>query len=276
MPDPTPTPTPATALGGTPPGAAPNASTTPPAGGGSVLAPPPAPLTDLIPEKYRVMNGDALDLEASVRKLAPGYAELSKRLVDSGLPPETPEQYDVAELPGGIKFADLKNDPKTAAWLKGAHSRGMSNKQIEHVFNGFAELIGDLGTGETAMTQETCVAELRKVWADDAAFAKNTRAAQRGAQAFAQKAGLDFAELERRYGNDPLFVRFAAALGAEVAEAAPIPTGAGGTGATNVDEQIAAITAQMYALQPHDPQREPLREKLLKLYEMKHPPRRVA
>lgn len=276
MPDPNATPPAGAPAGGTPAGAPPNASTTPPAGGGSVLAPPPAPLHELVPEKYLVKNGEAVDLEATIRKLAPGYSELHKRLVDGGAPPESAEAYDVKELPNGVKFEDLKKDPATAAWLKGAHSRGMTNKQIEHVFNGLADFLGDVGTGEAALSMEDCTAELRKVWTTDADFAKNTAAATRGAQAFAAKAGIDFAQLEARYGNDPVIVRLLAAIGAEVSEAAPLPTGAANPGGTNVDEEIANLTKQMYGMQPHDPQREVLRERLLKLYERKHPRRHVA
>jgi hypothetical protein len=254
-----------------------NASGAGAAAGGSVLAPAPAPIHEVIPEKYRVMAGekaDQFDLEQSARKLAAGYGELSQRLGAGEAPPSTPDEYNPGDIEGGLKFEDLKKDPETANWLKSAHALGMTNKQVKHVFDGLSKLLVDQAAGDAALSAEQATAELRKLWKTDQEFTTNRDAAVRAVNAFAPKVGVDAAELIRRYGNDPTFIRFAAALGAEIREDAPV--GGNAPAPVDFDAQVKAIDEQLSKLPGWSPERPALVEKKLALFEAKHGKKRVG
>jgi hypothetical protein len=181
-------------------------------------------------------------------------------------PPKDADAYEAKDLPNGLNFAELRKDPKMGAWLKGAHAKGMSNAQIQHVFSGFAEFLGD----EHALSAEECVGELRGLWKDDASFGANMKAAERAARQLGTKAGIPFDDINKTYGNDPKILRLLAAIGAELKEDTSVTDAAGGGGVEGIDEQIAAIDKQLAALLPAEyDKRQPLLDKKLKLYERK-------
>jgi hypothetical protein len=229
---------------------------------------------DWLPEKYRVSKDDkSLDLEASARKLAGGYSELARRMQEVGLPPDSPEAYDVKELPAGLNFEELKKDPKMQTWLKGAHAKGMTNAQIQHVMSGLADFVG----GDASLTAEEATAELGKVWTSPADFQRNQRAAYRAASAIAQQMGVSYDDLEAAgLGNNPVFVRVMAHIGAQMREdQAPNNPGTP-AGAGNVDEQISQIRKELETMPKGDRRRRELNDRLVKLHEQKAGGRRAA
>lgn len=248
------------------------------AAGGDKGAPAPGSATalggatnqnDWIPEKYRVMGADGktLDVDASFRKTAAGYGELHQRLVAGEGPPKDADAYDAKDLPHGLNFAEMRKDPKMGAWLKGAHAKGMSNAQIQHVFSGFAEYLG----ADQELSVEECVGKLRETWKDDASYGTNMQAADRAAKQLAQKTGITYDQINKAYGNDPVIVRLLAAIGAEMKEDASVTAaGAGGGGdGGNIDEQIAAIDKQLLELPPGSDKRTTLIEQKMRLYDRK-------
>lgn len=178
---------------------------------GSAAAPAPAaPAPEAPPaiaEKFIVKGPDGqTDWQASALKQAQSYSHLEKRLGAGEAPPAKPEDY-APTLPEGLSMDALKGDPKFAGFLKGAHSRGVNNAQLSWIMQEYAQRL----TPDPAMAE----AELRKVWADDATLTQNLGLSHRATKAFG---GDLFETLEKKFGNDPDFIRFTAAIGKELGE----------------------------------------------------------
>lgn len=224
---------------------------------------------DWVPEKYRVVKEDkSFDLEGSARKLAGGYGELNQQLVAHGLPPKDPDSYEVKELPGGLKFEEFRKDPKFASQLKGFHAVGITNKQLTAVMGAFSEFI----SGDAEASAEDCTKTLGEVWKTEQEYATQVKASYRAANVLAVKAGLSYADLEQAgLGNNPVFVRVMAAIGAEMKEDSPADAAALSALPGDFDAQIAAIDEQLTKLTPYEAdKRGPLIDRKLKLFEVRY------
>lgn len=182
-------------------------------------APAAAPAGDgdkppVIPEKYQVKNEDgSINWEASALKQAQGYQHLAQRL-GSDAPPKTVDDY-APELPQGMTMDALKQDPLFAGFLKGAHSKGMTNAQVSYILGEFQQRVQMLN--EQRADPELAAVELQKVWTVPGEFDKGLSNAYRGAKAFAVDA--EHAQrLEQKFGSDPDFIRLMAKVGAELGE----------------------------------------------------------
>ncbi|HIE4193226.1 MULTISPECIES: hypothetical protein [Burkholderia] len=186
---------------------------------------------DWLPEKYRVNGADgALDLTASAQKLAGGYGELSKRMVDGGAPPAAAAEYQVT-IPEQFKDAvgDLNNDKLFTEFRADMHALGLSQKQFDGVMAKYFSVVPGLVAGGQQYSSESATADLRKTWGDDATFQKNVGLAFRASSAVAKAADMSFDDLEKAgLANNPTFIRIMAALGPEFAEDAPTNGSAGG------------------------------------------------
>ncbi|MET3631637.1 hypothetical protein [Burkholderia sp. 572] len=176
---------------------------------------------DWLPEKYRVNGADgALDLTASAQKLAGGYGELSKRMVDGGAPPAAATEYQVT-IPEQFKDAvgDLNNDKLFTEFRSDMHALGLSQKQFDGVMAKYFSVVPGLVAGGQQYSSESATADLRKTWGDDATFQKNVGLAFRASTAVAKAASMSFDDLEKAgLANNPTFIRIMAALGPEFAE----------------------------------------------------------
>lgn len=253
--------------GGTPP-----ASDTPPATppAGSVLqagaTPPEGGTTDFIPEKYRTNKEDgSLDLEASARKLAEAYGHAEKRIGAGDIPPKEASEYQVT-VPDTLKEAfDPATDTDMQAFLKDAHAAGLTQKQLDMVMGKYFELAPQLAAGAKQYDAETATAELKKTWATDADFNRNVRNAYVGADAIAQKAGLNVKDImDGPLGNDPTFLKLMAAIGPEFAEDAP----PGGQQMASQEDIESLMRSQAYT-DPKHPDHAKVSEKVRKYYERK-------
>lgn len=257
----------AAAGGGTDPKAGAGAGAADP-GGKSALAGGGEPtIAELIPERLRVVKDDkSFDLEGSARKLAGAYLELDKRLKAGEAPPATPDEYAVDQLPGEVKFDELRKDPKMQGWLKGAHALGMNNKQIKHVLTGLLEY--NAADGE--LTAQETTAELQKHWKGEGEFKAKSTAAYRATNALAAKIGSSYKELDDRFGNDPLFIRLMAEIGAEMKED-PAPRDAqGGGGSGDFETRRAELLKKLDSMPSNDPQRAAVMAEWNQLFEARY------
>lgn len=106
----------------------------------------------------------------------------------------------------------LKADPLWNGFLKGAHSRGMTNAQVSYVLDAY--------TQRMAPNPDAAEAELRNDFPTDAQLQAALGQSYRATKAYA---GSDdaFKKLETKFGSDPDFIRFAARIGKELGEDRP-------------------------------------------------------
>lgn len=190
----------------------------------------PAAPGDWLPEKFRVLNGDALDVEASARKLAESYAGLEKRVGSGDVPPKSPDEYKV-EVPE--QFADVWDNEKFGAFKAEALAAGLTQKQLDFVLGKYFTVAPDLVAGGAKYDAETATAELRKTWANDAEFTGNLQAAHKAFTAFAGE-GDDMDAI----GNNPVALRILAKVGKEMGEAGGIPAQATTASAESVTDLL--------------------------------------
>lgn len=252
-------------------------------GGGGQPAPAPAPTpsvlaagaetTDYIPEKYRTNKEDGtLDLEASTRKIAEAYKHLETRLGSGDAPPKNADEYTV-KLEGveGFNWDEFKADPDTQSFLKGAHSKGLTNDQVQYVIGEYMKAAPNLIGGAAQLTQQDCTAALKAAWGDDQAIRANVTASYRAAEAFASQGDApgNFNALMTKYGNDPDFIAFTANIGKELKEDSAIN---GGAQVSEADFAVksAELRQQLQELPAHDPKRPGIQAQLDEMYNRKY------
>lgn len=241
-PAPNPNPEP-TAAAPTPPAPAPAGSLM---AKGAAPTPAPAPAgapASPIPEKFHVKKDDgSLDVEATAKKMADAYTNLEKRVGSGGAPPAKPEDY-APTLPDGMSMEQLKADPLFASFLKGAHSRGLNNDQVSYVIEAYQQRLA------MSNSPEVGEAELRKVWTTDDQLQRGLSDSYRATQAFANGDTELAARVEKKFGNDPDFIRLMASVGRELHEDTP-PEGTLSMVEQGTLESLMASEAYMQAKHP--------------------------
>lgn len=201
---------------------------------GALIAPPvdgaplpPVPLADQIPEKYRVMKDGALDLEASTAKLAAAHKSLETKLGTSAAsaPPATPAEYAIKPAEGvGMSEEEMGafvQDPMTQGFLTKLHAAGASNDVVNLVLNSYLEFAPKLIEANAALSVDEARAEVSKLWADEATQKANFAACARAIKGYGTENEAlpgSAARLYSKYGTDPDFIAFAAAIGNEMKE----------------------------------------------------------
>lgn len=217
-----------------------------------------------MPEKYLVKREDGTtDWEASALKQAQGYGELARRLGAGEAPPQTPEGY-TPDLPQGVTLDQLKTDPMFAGFLKGAHAVGLNNKQVSYLLGEYQQrlqLIEDQ-RADPAVAE----AELGKVWATPQAMERGLANSYRGSQAFAEDAD-HAARIDKKFGNDPDFIRLMAKVGAELGED-KLPSG--GLTTVEADTLESLRKSEAYTNAKH-PEHSTAVAKVNALYRKLHP-----
>jgi hypothetical protein len=212
-------------------------STAAPAGSILATAAPVETPDSWLPEKYQVKNEAGLDLEGSAKKMADAYRALEKRLGTGDLPPESPEKYAIEGLPETFSIEDLKADPKTQGFLKGAHAKGMTNAQVSYVLAEYARVAPELVQGAAALDAGQAKEQLAAVWKDETEFTSNLKHSWTTTNIAAEKAGLSMDDIEAAgLGNNPTFLRIMAALGPEFAEDTPINSAGIASKDTTIEE----------------------------------------
>lgn len=241
---------------------------------------------DYIPEKFRVSKEDGtLDLEASARKLAGSYSEL-ERSRPVGQVPKTPEEYKI-EAPKdadgkpveGLLFDEFIADPMFKEFSAAAHAKSMTNEQLQFVTDHYLTTIAPaLAEGMAKVSAAEARTELGKVWGDDQSMTQNLTLANRAVRGFAVEGdvpgGLD--RLMGRYGNDPDFLAFAAAVGKEMQEDTAV--GGGGEGGADWDGQVSALRQNPAYTDANHPDHTKVVQQMNALYERRYGkrPQRMA
>ena len=220
------------------------------------------PLPERIPEKYRVVKEDGtFDLEASTGKLLDSYSNLEKRMGSGDAPPKAPEEY-APEVPEGFDLEALKADPMYQDFLKGAHSRGVSNKQLGWIIEEFGKRQAMASTDDGQMSVDELRSELAPVWGDDPkAFDANIQSGLRAIKAYMP--GITQEQLAT-IPNHPIIAQLLAAVGKEVGEDTRVSAGA--IDSKDFDAQVAEITAELAMLPERDARRAILLDKKAALF----------
>lgn len=227
---------------------------------------------DFIPEKYRVNGADgSLDMAASSRKLAEAYGSLEKRLGGGDVPPKTVDEYAPRIEVEGFDFNEFKQDESAQAFLKGAHAKGLTNAQVEYVLGEYLKAAPELLRGAAQLDQQGATEALKGVWKTDAEFKGGVRDSYRAVQGFAaQGDGIgSFDNLMTKYGNDPDFIAFTAAIGREMSEDRPAQGDP--IADSDFETQAAELRRQLEATPTEDPRRRGLQDQLTALYNRKYP-----
>ena len=225
--------TPGAAGGGdVPPVPAAPSAVAPPAGDTpappSALAPPPAPPAEFIPEKFRVMSGEALDVEASARKMAESYNQLQARMGTGDVPPKGADEYTIT-VPDAFKESFVEDD-RTKAFRTDALAAGLTQKQFDFVMGKYFAVAPELVTGAIDTTVETTRGALEKAWGPE--YGKQLDAAALAFDKFADPA--DKGKFDSLMTDPALAYRILARIGPELREAGGIPPTAGGGGQEDI------------------------------------------
>lgn len=259
--------TPGAAGGGDPAPAAPSAPAAPDAGAsvlsagkGSEPAPAaPAGPNDWLPEKFRVMNGDQLDLEASARKLADeGYRALEKRVGSGDLPPKAAADYAVA-VPDQFKEV-WQEDERFQQFRADAHAAGLTQKQFDFVVGKYFNIVPELVNAGKQVSADEAATQLREVWKTDAEFTANAQDAYRAFKAFGDEADAALVD------SSPAMLKMLAKIGKEMRESGGITPQAEGIPADDVKD---LMKSEAY-LNPKHPEHKATAAKVQKFYQQRY------
>lgn len=225
-------------------------------------------LHERIPEKYRVFEGEGeeakFNLEASAGKLVDAYGSLEKRLGTGDLPPESVEGYqlDGKAIAEDFDAEAFMADETNKGFLAKAHAHGMTNKQVqmvvEHALKEFAP--GLMGGGQ-ALDKDGCIQSLQgEIWKDAGEYKQNMAAANR---MFSSLPDSLREQVDKRLGNDPLFIQVAALFGKEMAEDTPATGAASGQDQAAIEE---LMMSEAYKNEKH-PQHKAVSERVKRYFE---------
>ena len=238
------------------------------------------------PEKYLVKTeAGEVDWKATAQKIDGGRSSFEKRFGSGDVPPSEVAGYKInvpEAIAESLKEWDHGNDPKLKGFLENAHKAHMTQSQIDVVIGQYASIMAEAkAAGASASDPEAarvaaaekCSDELAKVWADQGEFDKQIGLAYKAADKLAQRMGMTFADLEAAgLGDNPLFIRMAAALAPEMEEDTPAGTQGAGQVSGGWRDEVAALKAEKNGLPERDPRRDTIQSRINALYD-KHTPK---
>ena len=198
-------------------------------GGQAGVAPNGAAGDDWLPEKFRVTDADGkLDESASARKLAESYKALEAHKGPMPQVPASPDDYKIEGVNGpdgkpmDREIVDgFTADPMYKAFAKDAHAQGLSNAQMQFVVERYLNIAPQLLQADINLSLEEARAELGAIWPDQQTMQANLAGVVRAINGFgaeADGAPGSRARLMEKYGRDPDFIAFAAAVAGEMQE----------------------------------------------------------
>lgn len=192
-------------------------------------APNSAAGDDWLPEKFRVAGEDGkLDEAASARKLAESYKALEAHKGPMPQVPASPDDYKIEAVNGpdgkpmDREIVDgFTADPMYKAFAKDAHAQGLTNAQMQFVVERYLNIAPQLLQADINLSLEEARAELGTIWTDQQTMQANLAGVVRAINGFGAEAeGVpgSRARLMEKYGRDPDFIAFAAAVAGEMQE----------------------------------------------------------
>ena len=229
----------------------------------------PVAINEVIPEKFRVVNGEDFDLEGSSRKLAEGYSHLEKRTAVQGKYPESHEGYEIdgSKISEDFDAKAFMSEETNQSFLKAAHAKGMTNEQVQFVTEyALKEFAPGMSADAKVLSTEECDAQLKEVWKSDAEYNQNKAAAFKAFQSITQGNEEEAARLEEKFGDDPDFIKIMAKFGSEMKE----------DSAPNIDdvlqgETIEDLMASDAYKDPKHPNHQSVSKKVQQFYKSKYP-----
>ncbi len=220
------------------------------------------PINERIPEKFRVMKGDQIDLEASTAKMAESYTYLEKRMGAHEAPPKSPEEYAPKVEIEGLDWQDFSSDARMQSFLAEAHKRGINNDQlgflVEQYIGSSAELLDYRDTEDA----ESCSTALREMWGSEEEYNQGVTHAVRAVQNIF---GDDAEDIIARNGNNSDFILLASFIGQEMQEDSP-PLSMQTIDPVTFDSQVADLKASMDGMGKNDPRRAHILKQISDLY----------
>lgn len=231
------------------------------------------------PEKYLVKNeAGEVDWQATARKIDDGRSHLERRFGAGDVPPADVSGYKVAapeQYTELLKDWNPAEDQALQSFLTNAHQAGMTQKQIDLVIGEYGRVMsqvqGQIAPPTPEQQAEEAAKALGEVWNDPAEFDKNLGEAFKAGQKLAAKLGVDFDEFNAALGNNPMFLRLAAKLNAEMAEDVPQGTQMTPGDALDWDAKRAELTSQRDALPLGDARRAQIVKQLDEHYKKRYP-----
>lgn len=191
-----------------------------------------------VPEKYQVKGADGqVDVAATLRKVDEGRAGLEKRMGEGGAAPKTADEY---KFPETLDLATIGLDDASAKTTKEwAHGLKLNQAQLDGVMAKYASLAPALVQGAQADTVDSAVTALRETWGDK--YDTNIKESFRVVNRVAAAAGMEYSEVEKAIGNNPVAIRLFAALAPEMREDATpaAANGAPGGSSQTADQYMA-------------------------------------
>lgn len=222
--------------------------------------PAPASPNEWIPEKFRVMNGETMDVEASAKKLAESYSGLEKRVGSGDVPPKTADDYAIT-VPD--QFKDVwQEDDRFKAFRADALGAGLTQKQFDFVVGKYFNVVPELVQGSQQIDANKATEDLRATWKTEPEFKANVADAFKAFAAYASPE--DQARIDE-IGNNPVALRILAKIGKEIGEAGGIPTANASTGA----DDIQTILKSDAYLNPKNPEHKATSAKVQAYYQKK-------
>lgn len=239
------------------------------------------PPTWSAPDKYQVKTDSGeIDWQATARKIDEGRSHLEKRFGSGDVPPADVSGYKVeapADFAEVLKDWKPAEDAKLSEFLADAHKVGFTQQQVDLVIKQYGRLMSDAAGQQLSPEQQAekaaddAAKQLGEAWKDPAEFEKNIGEAFKASQKLAAKLGVDFEEFNQALGNNPMFLRLAAALNAEMGEDTPQGTQVTASDALDWEAKRAELIAQRDALPEKDPRRAQVVKQINEHYSKRYP-----
>lgn len=217
---------------------------------------------EFIPEKFRVMAGERMDLEASARKMAESYGHLQARLHSGqGDLTQVPDDYALT-VPEALRETVEIDSDRLAEFKEQARSVGMTQGQFDMVMQRFLQVAPQLVEGALQNTASATIASLSRSWGTD--YDKHLAGAMKAFDAFAGPD--DKGRFDDILREPSIAYRILARIAPELGEAAGVLRGTEGTSGESIQQLLTSEAAG----NPKHPDHKATRAKIDAYYASKY------
>lgn len=184
---------------------------------------PAAPAAFEFPEAFRVMAGEAVDVNASAAKLAEAYQARAA----FGAIPGADESYNAPE--GLEQWDEIKDLDVVKSFQEEAKKLGFTHEQFAFALDQITKAEYDGRVYQLDQDRAANETALRDEWKDPASYDLNIKNANNAVSALVAPA--ERADFLAKYGSDSKIIKMLARIGGELSEdqaiglLEPIPTG---------------------------------------------------